>query len=121
VVLSCGVNDAVIEEGEPRVPPEISVDNVCAILAAAAARRNTIMVGPPPIDDDALNERVERLAARYADVARTLDVPFIDLFTPLFADEAYRTEVAANDGAHPRSAGYVRMAEIVRASEDWWF
>jgi lysophospholipase L1-like esterase len=50
-----------------------------------------------------------------------LRIQYIDLFSPLVGDTAYRNEVSGNDGSHPGGAGYARMAEIVLASPDYWF
>ena len=120
VVLSCGVNDTVIEEGRLRVEPEASRANVRSILSGASAYP-LLMVGPPPVDGGEQNRRIEALSAAYAEDAASLGVPFIDLFTPLVADAAYLVEVAGNDGAHPMSTGYSKMARIIGASPHWWF
>lgn len=120
VVLSCGVNDTVIEEGRLRVEPEVSRDNVRSILRGAGSYP-LLMVGPPPVDDGEQNRRIEALSAVYAEEAASLGVPFVDLFTPLVDDAAYLAEVAGNDGAHPTSVGYSKMARVIASSPHWWF
>ena len=119
IVLSCGVNDTVIENGKMRVDFAESCENVRAILRGAK-RYTVIMVGPPPVLDDEQNERIESLSLAFARETKALGVPYIDLFFALCADDAYRREVSQSDGAHPRSGGYSKMARIIGASPNWW-
>ncbi|MEM7532939.1 MAG: GDSL-type esterase/lipase family protein [Chloroflexota bacterium] len=86
IVLSCGVNDTTIEHGQIRVPFEESCANVYQILHDAKAYQ-VMMVGPPPMDE-AQNERLRTLSSAYANIAASLDVPYIDIFSPL----GYSTE-----------------------------
>jgi lysophospholipase L1-like esterase len=120
VVVSCGVNDTVIENGRTRIPPAESEANVGAILRGAS-RYRTILVGPPPVDDAEQNERIGALSRAYAHAAGQLGVPFIELFVPLAADRAYLQEITDGDGAHPGADGYAKMAGIIAASPAWWF
>lgn len=121
MVLSCGVNDAVEGDGAWRVPFEASVAAVREILTGAIAKYQLLMVGPPPVADAAHNERILSLSCAYSRAADAIGIPYIELFSALFPDAGYRGEVSRNDGAHPRSAGYAKMAEIIAASPDWWF
>ena len=120
IVLSCGVNDTVIENGKMRVDFAESCANVRAILCGAK-RYTVLMVGPPPVIDDEQNERIESLSLAFARETKALDVPYIDIFSALCADDAYKREVKKNDGAHPRSEGYSKMARIIGSSSSWWF
>ncbi len=120
IVLSCGVNDTVIENGKMRVDSAESCANVRAILRGAR-RYTVLMVGPPPVIDDEQNKRIESLSLAFAREAKAFGVPYIDLFSTLCADDAYKREVERNDGAHPRSEGYSKMARIIGASSSWWF
>lgn len=120
VVLCCGVNDSVIENGSVRVPPEKSRANVRGILRGAN-RYTALMLGPPPVGEDEQNERIMALSQAFAREAEILGVPYIDLFSALASDAAYRREVSDNDGAHPRSGGYAKLAGIVASSPRWWF
>ena len=120
IVLSCGVNDSVIENGAVRVPPEESRLNVREILRTAK-RYKTLMVSPPPVDDDDQNERIKLLSEAFAHEADALGVPYIDLFSPLVRDVIYKQEVSNSDSFHPRSSGYSKMAQIIGASPMWWF
>lgn len=120
IVLSCGVNDTAIENGKTRVDSAESCENVRAILRGAK-RYTALMVGPPPVLDDEQNERIESLSLAFARETKALGVPYIDLFSALCSDDAYKREIARNDGAHPRSEGYSKMARIIGASPSWWF
>lgn len=120
VVISCGVNDTVIEDGRLRVRPEESVAYVREILSGAR-KYKVLMVGPPPVAEDDQNARIQAISSAFAREAEMLSVPYIELFSPLAADEAYKQEVLGNDGAHPRSHGYAKMAHIVGSSPCWWF
>ena len=120
VVLSCGVNDTVIENGTVRVSPEGSRANVHEILHVAK-KYKILMLGPPPVGEDEQNERIMFLSQAFAQEAKALSVPYIDLFSPLASDAAYKREVSSNDGSHPRSNGYTKIAQIVLSSPSWWF
>lgn len=120
LVLSSGVNDTAIENGKVRVNSAEACENVRAILRGAE-RYTVLMVGPPPVVDDEHNERIESLSSAFARETQALGVPYIDLFSALCADDAYKRDVAQNDGAHPRSAGYSKMARIIGSSPRWWF
>lgn len=120
IVLSCGVNDTAIENGKVRVSSAESCANVRAILRGAK-QYTVLMVGPPPVLDDEQNERIESLSLAFARETQALGVPYIDLFSALCADDAYKREVARNDGSHPRSEGYSKMARIIGESPSWWF
>ena len=120
IVLSCGVNDTAIENERIRVDSAESCANVQAILRGAK-QYTVLMVGPPPVLDDEQNERIEDLSVAFARETQTLGVPYIDLFSALCADDAYKREVVGNDGSHPRSEGYSKMARIIGSSSSWWF
>ena len=120
IVLSCGVNDTAIENGKIRVNSTESCANVRAILRGAK-QYTVIMVGPPPVLDDEQNARIEDLSLSFARETQALGVPYIDLFSALCSDDAYKREVSNNDGSHPKSEGYSKMACIIDSSPNWWF
>ena len=120
VVISCGANDTAIENGEVRVDFVASCTNVRSILRGAK-QYTVLMVGPPPVIEDEQNERIKALSLAFAREAQALGVPYIDLFSALCSDDAYKREVSRNDGSHPRGEGYSKMAHIVGSSPSWWF
>lgn len=121
VVLSCGINDMVIETGQLRVSLEDSCDNVRQILQLAAAKYKTIMVGPAPVGDDILNTRLKTLSEFYAREAKVLGIPYVEVFSHLISDQRYLQESKKNDGYHPQSYGYAEIAKTITASNSWWF
>jgi acyl-CoA thioesterase-1 len=121
VVLSCGVNDMVLEEGHTRVTAEVSLRNVKDILQQASAKYTTLLIGPPPSGNAELNHRIRNISASYAQLASSLSIPFIDIFSQLISDPTYLLENGNNDGYHPMSHGYTAITNIILASEHWWF
>lgn len=119
LLFSFGVNDCVIEEGRPRVPPEAAARNAAAILTDAAALGAPLMIGPPPIADAGVNDRVGALSVQFATLCRRLDIPYLDIFSPLAASSLWMAEVAAGDGAHPGAAGYGMLADLVGGWPGW--
>lgn len=120
MVVSCGVNDTMIEHRQMRVCHDDSLENVRQILRAAS-RYKLLMVGPPPVGDDAQNDRIRVLSEGFSRVARMLNVSYIALYAPLVSDTDYVRDAAGGDGAHPGSKGYEKMARIIKASPSWWF
>lgn len=53
--------------------------------------------------------------------AEKAGLPFIPLFDALVQDQAYLTEIAQNDGAHPQASGYNKMTRLILDSDKWWF
>ncbi|MEQ1773467.1 MAG: GDSL-type esterase/lipase family protein [Burkholderiales bacterium] len=120
VVFSCGVNDTMIENGQPRVGFEESLDNLRALLKGAS-RHKVLLVGPPPVADAQHNTRIQRLAEAYAREAANLNVSCIDVLGALAADADYQRAIMCGDGAHPNGVGYARMAALIGAHPAWWF
>lgn len=75
------------------------------------------MIGPPPFSDDELNGELRELDAQLQERCRMRSVPYLSIFEPLVADVQWRSEVAGDDGAHPRGSGYELLAELV--DEGW--
>jgi acyl-CoA thioesterase I len=121
MVLSCGVNDMVIEEGRMRVSIEKSRENVQQILRSASAKYKTVMIGPAPVGDSDLNIRLKNLSEAYAQEAGALGISFIEIFSHLISDQTYLLESKNNDGYHPRSYGYSAITDIISSSNEWWF
>jgi len=121
VVLCCGVNDMVLENGQQRVPTETSRDNVRLILQHASAKYKTIMVGPAPVGDTDLNDRIKMVSEGYALAAAALNIPYIEVFSHLISDQKYILESKNNDGYHPKSYGYNAITRVITGSKHWWF
>lgn len=121
VVFSFGVNDTSIFEGVQRVSEEESLANFQSILRTASSSYKVLMLGPPPMSDSAHNRRVAQLDTQFAELAATLNVPYLSVFEVLRKDEHWLKEAIANDFAHPEKQGYERLAELVQEWSDWWF
>lgn len=121
LVFSFGVNDTTLADGAPRVSVAQSVQNLSDILSAAQTQYPTLMIGPLPIDDEAQNQRARQLDVAYADCCARLNVPFLSVFDAMLTNQTWMREVAANDGAHPRAAGYAALAEYIYKWAEWWF
>ena len=120
LVMSCGVNDTMVENGVQRIAHDASLQNMREILCGAA-KYPTLMVEPPPVAEAAHNSRISKLSAAYQHETNKLGIPFVDLFSPLIHDDNYQRDIASGDGAHPPTAGYAKMAGIIGASKAWWF
>ena len=121
VVFSFGVNDTTMENGCRRVEEAQSIENTRHMLGTARKRYSALLIGPPPIADMEQNERVCRLSQVMGEVAAEEGVPFLPTFDSLIEDRVWMAEVSADDGAHPRAAGYVELAARVDRWPAWWF
>lgn len=121
IVFSFGVNDVIRWSSKPRVAVGERIANLSAILVQARVRRwPVLMIGPPPIADDALNEQLRELDAQMQDRCELADVPYLSVHEQLAGNEVWRSEVAADDGAHPRAAGYDVLAGLAEGAWDNW-
>ncbi|MFF2656413.1 GDSL-type esterase/lipase family protein [Kitasatospora sp. NPDC058032] len=124
LVLSVGSNDAVEEDGRPRVAPEACLANVAALLDGARERGLApLVVGPPPVVGAGAPhlERVSVLADGIAGICAGRGVPFVGVTRELAADRVWTAEALAGDGAHPGAGGYRRLADLVLRGgfRDW--
>ncbi|MCO4757315.1 MAG: hypothetical protein KC477_04800 [Oceanospirillaceae bacterium] len=119
LVFSFGVNDTVIENGDQRVSKHQCLKNAHAILTSAASECRVLMIGPPPIADSEQNIRIKDLDASLALLCQSISVPYLSVVSELVDDPIWMQEVASNDGAHPKSAGYTKLATLVSAWDQW--
>jgi acyl-CoA thioesterase-1 len=122
IVLCFGSNDMTVVDNRLRVAPGQSIRALNGLLDVAdAAGRPVFLVGPPPVGDPEQDERIRELSSQLAHVATHRRVPFVETARPLAAHDGWRSDIAANDGTHPRAAGYAALAELVLAGPwlDW--
>ncbi|MEC4991572.1 MAG: GDSL-type esterase/lipase family protein [Oscillatoria sp. PMC 1068.18] len=120
VIFSFGANDTTNIEGKTRVDFEDSQRNLTSILKIAKQEFPVLMVGIPPIADDTeQNQRIARLSKKFAEICLQLNVPYLDVFTPLQTSQIWLSEAAGNDGAHPRDGGYTELANLVQNWSAW--
>lgn len=121
VVFSFGLNDVTIENNAPRVAEAETLANLRAMLVAAKSRYRTLVVGPVAVPDAERNVPLLRLSDGMAEVAAGLGIPYLALFPHFVNDALWMEEVRGNDGAHPRAAGYAKIAALIEAWPQWWF
>lgn len=119
VIFSFGVNDTAFENGKERVVLEESIENTRQMLLTAKGFFPTIMVGPPPVLEEEHSRRIVHLSNRLALMCETIEVPYLEICAPLQQVSIWKEEVASNDGAHPRAAGYIALARLVQEWTAW--
>ncbi len=133
LVISFGLNDCAEIEGEGiRIPLEQTIANVTAAATNMKAWKPTVWVGPTPVAEDMMpmrprpgvvlwhaNDRLKELNASYAKVALELDIPYMDLLTPLLESDVYMASLHERDGLHPSGAGYQVAADLIAAWQPW--
>ena len=137
LIFAFGVNDTAIANGVGvRVPRPRSLELARDILRNARSWRPVLWVGPCPVDEskqplqpgtgdtyDFNNSRIGELSTAYMSLAEELNVPFLDLFTDLSGDPAWRAALVAGDGVHPTPDAYGLIAGRVGVWPAWrtWF
>lgn len=123
IVFSFGMNDTTLENGKTRIEFSSSIENTRNILNSAKQMFPVLMVGPPSTVDVEQNHRTGRLSNSFAAVCYELDLPYLDIFTPLQSLDIWMREAVENDGYHPSSAGYAELAQLVQSWSSWlsWF
>lgn len=138
LVFMFGGNDAKEVAGQGvEVPLEESAANARRIVGEAAAWRPTLWISLIPMNDAIPyprllpgdpeirfdNRRQAEYTRRYAEVAREIGVPFLDIHTPLLEDPGWRRLTQAGDGSNPAGEGYERIARLIAAWPAWraWF
>ncbi len=132
LVFSFGVNDMVEENGAVRVPPDDSLTAARAIISGASSWKPVLWVSPVPGDMSQQpfspargisysfdNARTAALNGRYAELAHELEVPYLDVFTPLAASDVWAAALEAGDGVHPSAEGYALIAGMVGEWRYW--
>jgi lysophospholipase L1-like esterase len=132
-----GINDMQSAAGELfRVSPSESSKTARAMVAEAKAHWPVLWISPvppvpghrtkdafPDLEDDYVNARTTKLVEAYAHIAKELEVPFLDLYTPLmkkgFTRWRWLRALKAGDGIHPVASGYALMAKLIAHSEQW--
>ncbi|MFC4373544.1 GDSL-type esterase/lipase family protein [Nocardia halotolerans] len=118
LVVSFGANDAIEEDGAPRVSHARCLDNLATVLGESRERGVApLVVGPPPVvGAGAVHlRRALRLAEEMSVLCRAQGVPFVDVTAELAGDTVWVREASDGDGAHPGAGGYQRLADLVLA------
>lgn len=122
IVLSCGVNDTVIENGKQRVTTEETLENITKILCEAKSIGYTsLLLSPLPTLDHKHNQRLRMLIEEYHELANAIEIPFINVFESLLKNPIYRQALENSDHFHPKSSGYQQVATVIQQQSSWWF
>jgi lysophospholipase L1-like esterase len=123
IIFSFGTNDTTLENGKTRIEVIDSLNNVRQILLLAQQKCLVLMVSPPAILEPSQNQRISYLSQQFAYLCQELNVPYLDVFTPLSQSATWMREVQAGDGAHPDAGGYAELARLVQNWGAWqnWF
>jgi acyl-CoA thioesterase I len=119
VIVSFGVNDTLVEDGEQRVP---GAETLAAFdqMVRELSPTPVAMVGPPAVADDAHNTRIRSLNAALGTAAATLRADFFDVFTTLEHDQIWWEQLRLHDGYHPDAPGYERFFRALRDPLHEW-
>lgn len=123
LVFCFGVNDTTLDGSKPRVELPQSMDNTRQILSRAKEKYSVFMISPAAIPDTDQNDRIRQFTEQLLPLCNELEIPFLDVFTPLSRSQIWLQEATANDGYHPDAAGYTEFARLVQTSAVWqrWF
>jgi lysophospholipase L1-like esterase len=120
LIFSFGANDMTIENRILRVNLAESLQNTEDILTQAKQYFPVLMIGPAPIaDDPSHNLRIANLSQQYNQLCHAINIPYLDVFTPLSNSKVWQKEAEENDGAHPKIEGYTEYAKLVIAWQPW--
>ncbi len=123
VVLSCGVADAVLIGGVPRIPSFDSLANLRQMIDQLSPHYPLLIIGPTPVINAAHAVGVAEINSAYRSALAETDIPFCDVYDQLSQSSAWKKDLQTADGIHPQAAGYTALADIVAAWEPWqaWF
>jgi acyl-CoA thioesterase I len=123
IVFSFGTNDTNWENEQQRVSGGDSLKHCRQILNMASQQYRVLMISPPPIDDMPQNTRTQKLCEDFCRVCTELEIPFLDIFSPLSQSTVWQEAMESGDGAHPSAAGYAEIARLIQLWTGWtnWF
>lgn len=103
-LLFCfGTVDTILVSGTPNVFDDESVANARSILSAAKESGEVLLMSAPPVKDKGHSKRISALMLDYEQVCTEIDVPFLDIFTPLSKRPYYLDSLT--DAIHPDTKG----------------
>jgi acyl-CoA thioesterase-1 len=121
IVVSFGVNDTVIENGQLRVAFDRSKANLTALLTQVQQEGwPVLVVGPVPVTDDQHNRRISDLNETFHQICSVRQTRYVDVFRPLRANSTWMHQVENGDGAHPSADGYAAYAELAWPHWSTW-
>jgi lysophospholipase L1-like esterase len=119
LVFSFGTNDTTLQNGQRRVELTDSLHYTTQILSAAQQKYPILMIGPPPILEVEQNDRTKILSDRFGELCTELNVPYLDIFTPLRQSVEWLAALQDGDGTHPGAEGYRAISNPIQHSSAW--
>ncbi len=117
------------EENDSYYLDEKTIPAVEELMTQMKAKTNVLWVGVVPalavkINDDlktrsTINNALEELNKKYAEIADKLDIAYLDVFKHLFSDGEWRDSLEKSGGFLPVDSGYKRIANIFHKWFDW--
>ncbi|WP_163292114.1 GDSL-type esterase/lipase family protein [Desulfovibrio sp. JC022] len=109
LIFCFGAPDAV-----KNIPLEQS--KLCAenILGNAKTKYATLFITPPPMIDEEKDCRTKILGSEFSKICANLDIPCLDINSPLRENSAYIKALKESDGVHPNAEGYGIMAGMIQ-------
>lgn len=108
LVFCFGAPDAV--KNLPLQQSKFSTQN---ILGDAKNKYATLFISPPPMIDAEKDERTKILTAEFSQICVSLDIPHLDINSPLRENPDYIKALKESDGVHPNAEGYGIMAGMI--------
>jgi acyl-CoA thioesterase I len=119
VVFSFGTNDTTLENSQRRLELTDSLRHTKQILSVAQQKYPVLMIGPPPILEAEQNSRTKILSDFVGELCTALNVPYLDILTPLSQSGAWLEAIQSGDGAHPGADGYGQIAHLIQHWPAW--
>lgn len=108
LIFCFGAPDAV--KNLPLQQSKFSAEN---ILGDAKDKYATLFITPPPMIDADKDERTKILSAEFSKICANLDIPHLDINSPLRENPDYIKALKESDGVHPNAEGYGIMAGMI--------
>ncbi len=108
LVFCFGAPDAV-----KNIPLQQSKFSTQNILGDAKNKYATLFISPPPMIDAEKDERTKILTAEFSQICVSLDIPHLDINSPLRENPDYIKALKESDGVHPNAEGYGIMAGMI--------
>ncbi|WP_419780539.1 SGNH/GDSL hydrolase family protein [Maridesulfovibrio sp.] len=103
--------------GAPDAVKNISLEQTRSsaesILRNAKDKHPVLLITPPPIIDPEKDARTQNITAEFNKICAKLDIPCLDINSPLRDNPAYTNALKESDGVHPNAEGYGIMAEMI--------
>jgi lysophospholipase L1-like esterase len=114
IVFSFGTNETTVENNKLRVGFTDSLKNARQILSDAKYRYPVLMVSPPSTADFEMRDRIQKLSENFATICQELEIPYLDVFTPLLSSTTWMTEVTVGNDSYPNIAGCEELAQLIQ-------